>query len=81
MEALVATLANQNREILAELDTHVEAHEDVRSKLDRKDDVASLMDTFNRDLMGSRLELERGRSPMRQSTHSPLRQSVASNMY
>lgn len=81
MEALCNTLVNQNKEILIELDTHVEAHEDVRLKLDRKGEVAGLMDTFNRELMGSRLELERGRSPMRQSTHSPLRMSVASNMY
>ena len=81
MEALVRTLINQNKEILIELDTHVEAHEDVRSKLDRKGEVAGLMDTFNRELMGSKLELERGRSPMRQSQHSPLRMSLSSNMY
>ena len=80
MEALVQTLINQNKEILIELDTHVEAHEDVRSKLDRKGEVAGLMDTFNRELMGSKLELERGRSPMR-SQHSPLRISASSNMY
>ena len=81
MEALVNTLINQNKEILIELDTHVEAHEDVRSKLDRKSEVAGLMDTFNRELMGSKMELEKGRSPMRQSTHSPLRISASSNMY
>ena len=81
MQALVSTLESQNREILAELDQHVDAHEDVRARLDRKEEVASLMDTFNRDLMGSKLELDRGRSPMRNSNHSPLRQSAASNMY
>ena len=37
----------------------------VRGKLDRKHEVSALMDTFNRDLMVSRRELESYVSPCR----------------
>ena len=81
MHDLVQTLSKQNQEIIAELDTHVHAHEEVRSKLDRREEVASLMDTFNRDLMGSKLSLERDRAHSPYSGHSPLRQSANSTQY
>ena len=67
MQDVVNTLTKQNEEILAELDQHVKAHEFVREKLDRKQDVADLMNTFNRELVESKISLERGQSPLRQS--------------
>ena len=66
MQDVIDTLTNQNKEILSELDEHVKAHEFVRKKLDRKQDVASLMNTFNRELVESRVALERNQSPLRQ---------------
>ena len=65
MQDVINTLTNQNQEILSELDEHVKAHEFVRQKLDRKQDVASLMNTFNKELVESKIALERGQSPLR----------------
>ena len=65
MQDVINTLTNQNQEILSELDEHVKAHEFVRKKLDRKSDVASLMNTFNKELVESKIALERGQSPLR----------------
>ena len=65
MQDVINTLTNQNLEILAELDEHVKAHEFVRQKLDRKQDVANLMNTFNKELVESKFSLERNQSPLR----------------
>ena len=62
---MVKTLEQQNKEILEELESHVSAHEHVRQKLDRKTEVARMMDTFNRDLMTSTRELQSHMSPNR----------------
>lgn len=65
MESLVETLTKQNKEILTELESHVYAHEVVRTHLNRKEEVAHMMQTFNRDLIESKLTLERCSSPLR----------------
>lgn len=65
MESLVETLTKQNRDILVELESHVYAHEVVRTTLNRKEEVTHLMNTFNRDLIESKMTLERYSSPLR----------------
>jgi len=55
----VATLTSQNRDIVAELESHIHTNETVRQQLDRKREVDVLKDTMNRDLMASRMNLER----------------------
>lgn len=66
VESLVETLAKQNKEILLELDSHVYAHEVVRTHLNRKEEVVQMMNTFNKDLIESKMTLERYSSPLRQ---------------
>ena len=75
VEELVAKLTEQNRAILEELESHTYAHEVVRTHLDRREEVNHLMNTFNRDLVESKMGLERySSSPLRQS---PYKQSAA----
>ena len=76
MEQLVSTLTSQNREIVGELESHMRVNESVRQQLDRKREVAQLMDTFNKDLLVSKANLERV-SPRKYAVdgHSALRQS------
>lgn len=77
VEALVATLTEQNRALLEEMESHTYAHEVVRTHLDRKEGVMHLMNTFNRDLIESKMTLERYVSPLRQRDH--YRQSADKN--
>ena len=65
VEALIATLTEQNGALLQEMDSHTYAHEVVRTHLDRKEEVKHLMSTFNRDLIESKMTLERYVSPLR----------------
>ena len=77
MEDLVAQLTDQNRKILEELESHAYAHEVVRTHLDRRDEVSHMMNTFNKDLVESKMALERCQSPMRElRSNSPLRGST-----
>ena len=69
------TLSKQNKAALQELESHVYTHEVVRTHLDRRQEVNHLMNTFNKDLVESKLTLERYQSPLRQP--SPYRQSAA----
>ena len=69
------TLTKQNRSILDEMDSHANAHDVVRKHLDRREEVRHLMNSFNRDLMNSKQNLERlTGSPLRQI--SPYKQNV-----
>jgi len=47
------------------MESHTYAHEVVRTHLDRKEGVMHLMNTFNRDLIESKMTLERYVSPLR----------------
>jgi len=83
MEELVFTLTRQNKEILEELESHAYTHEVVRTHLDRREEVAHMMQTFNRDLVESKTRLERFTgSPLRghQQPTSPYRQSAIAAM-
>ena len=53
------TLSKQNKAALQELESHVYTHEVVRTHLDRRQEVNHLMNTFNKDLVESKLTLER----------------------
>jgi len=52
-----------------EMTCHASAHEVVRKHLDRREEVSHILNTFNRDLMDSKQNLERlSGSPLRQSS-------------
>ena len=55
---LVDTLTSQNREILDELENHMKTNDRVRKQLDRKQQVGTLLDVFNRDLIESNRQVE-----------------------
>lgn len=66
VEDLVQTLTQQNKSILQELESYSYTNEIVRTHLDRREEVSHMMNTFNKDLVESKLNLERqGNSPLR----------------
>ena len=80
VEDLVAKLTDQNKAILEELESHTYAHEVVRTHLDRREEVSHMMNTFNRDLVESKMSLERYSSPLRQSPYKVSASHAASYM-
>lgn len=58
LQKLVDTLTGQNKEILDELETHMRTNENVRNALDRKGKVGRMLDTFNKDLIESKRQVE-----------------------
>lgn len=64
LKNLVDTLTAQNREILDELENHMQTNDRVRRQLDRKEQVGSMLDVFNRDLLESKRQVENA-SPQR----------------
>ena len=80
VEELVARLTEQNRAILEELESHTYAHEVVRTHLDRREEVSHMMNAFNRDLVESKMSLERYSSPLRQSPYKVSAAHAASYM-
>lgn len=55
---LVDTLTSQNKEILEELENHMKTNDRVRRQLDRKQQVGTMLDVFNRDLIESKWQVE-----------------------
>lgn len=55
---LVDTLTSQNKEILEELENHMKTNDRVRRQLDRKKQVGTMLDVFNRDLIESKRQVE-----------------------
>lgn len=61
---LVETLTSQNKEILVELETHMQMNDRVRETLDRKAHVCRMLNNFNKDLCESKRAVENS-SPQR----------------